>query len=182
MAPSGPVTPPAEPLTDGVVAVRPRRPTDVDAVAAASHDPAGPRWLDDPPMDAAARATSMTRVEDAWRSGRAAPLVIADAVTDEPIGIINLQFREQGEASIAYAVFPAARGRGIAPRAVDLLTAWAFGDLGLNGLLIEADEANTASLRVAEKCGFRRVAERDTGPDERGGDGRTTVVFARREP
>jgi RimJ/RimL family protein N-acetyltransferase len=177
MARSGPIEPPTGPLTDGVVAVRLRRTGDVDAIAAASHDPQTRRWLDDDPMDAPARRTSLERVEQAWRSGRAAPLVIADAVTDEPVGITNLQFRDDEVATVAYSVFPAHRGHGIAPRAVRLLAGWAFADLGLDRVLLEADEENAASLRVAEKCGFERIGSR-TEPGPEGGP-HTTVVFAR---
>jgi len=177
MSHSAPIPPLAEPLTDGAVAVRLRRESDLDAIAAASRDPESRRWLDDEPMDAAARDASLARVAEAWRTGKAAPLVIADAVTDQPVGIINLQFRDEDDATIAYSVFPAGRGRGFAPRAVRLLTGWAFRDLRLTRLLIEADEANTASVRVAEKCGFERVGSR-TAPDAEG-EPHTTVVYAR---
>ncbi|MFD3832161.1 hypothetical protein ACFWSF_29370 [Streptomyces sp. NPDC058611] len=61
-----------------------------------------------------------------------------------------------------------------------MLSEWALGELGLDRLLIEVDEANAASLRVAVKCRFERVAGR-TGPDAEGGR-RTPVVFARRAP
>ena len=119
----------------------------------------------------------MVRVEEAWRKGEAAPLVIANAVTDEPIGIINLQFRDDDVAAIAYSVFPAGRGQGIAPRAVRLLVDWAFRDLGLTQLLFETDEANAASLRVAEKCQFQRIDSRiETNSP---GLQHTTIVFAR---
>lgn len=118
---------------------------------------------------------SMARVEDAWRTGQATPLVIANAVTDEPIGIINLQFRDDDVATIAYNVFPSHRGNGIAPRAVRLVLAWALNDLGVAQLLLEADEANTSSVRVAEKCGFERIGSR-TRPNPQGGQ-HTTVVF-----
>lgn len=119
----------------------------------------------------------MVRVEEAWRSGQAAPLVIADAVTDEPVGIINLQFRDNDVAAIAYSVFPTSRGQGIAPRAVRLLVDWALRDLGLIQVLLEADEANAASLRVAEKCHFQRIDSRtETDPQ---GRQHTTAVFAR---
>ncbi|MCY0947357.1 GNAT family N-acetyltransferase [Streptomyces antarcticus] len=180
MARSLPVPPPTSVLSDGVVVVRLRRASDLDAIAEASHDPETRRWLDDTPMDGEARGASMARVEEAWRSGRAAPLVVADAVTDAPVGIVNLQFRGDDVATVAYSVFPASRGRGVAPRAVGLLSGWALGELGLERLLIEVDEANAASLRVAVKCRFERVAAR-TGPDAEGGR-RTTVVFARRAP
>jgi RimJ/RimL family protein N-acetyltransferase len=180
MGRSAPLEPPGAPLTDGVVALRRRRAGDLDAIVAASHDPETVRWLDDPPMDEAARRTSMDRVARAWQTGQGAALVVADAETDEPVGMVNLQFRNDEVATVAYGVFPGNRGRGIAPRAVRLLAEWAFGDLKLTELLLESDEANAASIRVAEKCGFRPVGTRPepgTGPADAQ---RTMLIFARR--
>ncbi|MFE9657509.1 GNAT family N-acetyltransferase [Micromonospora sp. NPDC006431] len=176
MTRSTPIAPPAAPLTDGTVALRPRRESDVEAIAAASHDPEIRRWLDDEPMDAQARRDFVARGEEMWRSGKAAPLVIADAVTDEPVGSINLQFRSDAVVTVAYGVFPQCRGRGAAPRAVRLLARWALSDLGLERVILEADEANTASIRVAEKCGFQPAGTR-TEPAGDGGE-RSIVVFA----
>ncbi|SEG89667.1 Protein N-acetyltransferase, RimJ/RimL family [Actinacidiphila yanglinensis] len=173
-----PIQPPPAPLTDGAVTVRLRRASDMDAIAAASHDPQTRRWLEDGPMDTRAKLTGVARAEEAWRSGRAAPLVVADAATDEPVGVVNLQFRAEDVAALAYSVFPAHRGRGIAARAVRLVTAWAFRDLALSRLLLEADEANSASLRVAEKSGFHRLGTR-TNPAPDGAAPRSTALFAR---
>ncbi|MGW6056686.1 GNAT family N-acetyltransferase [Streptomyces sp. NPDC055189] len=170
-----PIEPLTEPLADGVVAVRFRRESDLHAIGVASHDPDTRRWLDDTPMDEAARSTSMSRVEEAWRTGQAAPLVIVDAATDEPIGIINLQFRADDVATIAYSVFPAHRGRGIAPRAVQLVVRWAFSNLGLTRVLLEAAAENAASVRVAEKCQFQRIESR---VEARAEGLHTTIVFA----
>lgn len=175
---SRPVPPPATPLSDGVVILRARRPSDVDAVVDASHDAETQRWLEDEPLEAliddADRQAAVDRVEEAWRTGRAAPLIVADAITDEPVGLLNLQFRDDRTATIAYSVFPAHRGRGIAPWAVELVTPWARGDLGVTDLLLEADAENAASIRVAEKCGFAPVEERVT-TDTEGRERRTTV-------
>ncbi|MFU8854785.1 GNAT family N-acetyltransferase [Micromonospora sp. SL1-18] len=171
-----PIEPPATPLTDGTVALRPRRESDIEAIAAASHDPEIRRWLDDEPMDVQARHGWLARGEEMWRSGKAAPLVIADAVTDEPVGSINLQFRSDAMATVAYGVFPQCRGRGIAPRAVRLLARWALFELRLERVILEADEGNAASIRVAEKRRFHRVGTR-TEPAGDGGQ-RVLVVFA----
>ncbi|QNE21292.1 GNAT family N-acetyltransferase [Kribbella qitaiheensis] len=173
MGRTSPIKPPSRSLTDDVVVVRLRLESDLEAIAAASHDPQSLRWLTDPPMDEAARRTSLARVAEAWRSGQAAPMVIAAAATDEPVGIVNLQFRDDEVATIAYSVFPASRGQGVAPRAVQLVSGWALGELGLSQLILEADEGNAASIRVAEKCGFERTGDRV----EEGGE--TTVIFAR---
>jgi RimJ/RimL family protein N-acetyltransferase len=151
---STPIQPPAVPLTDGTVSLRCRRASDLDAICAASYDPEARRWLTDPPMDAETRAASMARVDEAFRTGRSAPLVIADCASGQPIGLINVQFRDDHVATIAYSVFPAHRGKGVAARAVRLAADWAFSHLGLSALLLEIDPGNLASIRVAQKCGF----------------------------
>lgn len=174
------IKPPAVPLTDGPVFLRYRRASDLDAICAASHDPETQRWLTDPPMDAEARAASLARVAEAFRTGRSAPLVIADTTTDQPIGLINVQFRDDYVATIAYSVFPAHRGQGVAPRAVRLAVDWAFADLGLSELLLEIDPENVASVRVAQKCGFQpsgRTLARGQGSH----GGSDKLVFAIRQ-
>jgi len=171
---------PAVPLSDGIVSLRRRRAADLDAISDASYDSETRRWLTDPPMDAEARAASMERAAEAFLSGRAAPLVIAEPESNEPIGLINLQFRDDHVATIAYSVFPAHRGKGVAPRAVRLVAEWAFGPLGLSELLLEIDPLNVASVRVAEKCGFEPADRGRTGePDTRSAD---KLVFVRVRP
>jgi RimJ/RimL family protein N-acetyltransferase len=175
------IRPPAAPLTDGTVSVRYRRASDLDAISAASHDPEILRWLADPPMDAEARAASMARVAEEFRAGRAAPLVIADSATDQPVGLINVQFRADHVATIAYSVFPANRGQGVAPRAVRLAADWAFTDLGVSEILLEIDPGNLASVKVAKKCGFA-PAGRVTAPAQgEPGSGEKLVFAVRRK-
>jgi RimJ/RimL family protein N-acetyltransferase len=143
-------------------------------------DPETRRWLDDPPMDAEARAASMARVAEAFRTGRSAPLVIAGSATDEPIGLINVQFRDDCVATIAYSVFPPHRGQGVAPRAVRLAAGWAFSDLGLSELLLEIDPGNFASVRVAQKCGFKPAGRAVAGGQGGHGSGGKLVFAIRR--
>ncbi|MER5700852.1 GNAT family protein [Micromonospora sp. NPDC002296] len=176
MVRSAPTEPPARRLTDGTVALRLRQTSDLDAIAAASHDSETRRWLDDEPMSGEARRTSLARTDEAWRSGRGAPLVIVDAVTDEPVGIINLQFQSDDVATVAYSVFPENRGQGVAPRAVRLLARWALSDLRVKRLGLEADDENSASIRVAEKCHFQYVGTRIETLED--GEQKTKVIFA----
>ncbi|MFD9596530.1 GNAT family N-acetyltransferase [Kitasatospora sp. NPDC059973] len=61
-------------------------------------------------------------------------------------------------AEVGYWTAAAARGRGVAPRALEGLTRWAFAAFAADGLvrldlLHQVD--NTASCRVAEKAGYR---------------------------
>jgi RimJ/RimL family protein N-acetyltransferase len=70
------------------------------------------------------------------------------------IGLRNISLAE-GSASLSYWVTPAARGRSIAARSVEALSAWAFESIGFNRLSIQHSTANAASCRVAERTGHR---------------------------
>jgi RimJ/RimL family protein N-acetyltransferase len=83
--------------------------------------------------------------------------VIADAETDLPIGLLNLTLDDSREVGgLAVSVFPAARGRGVAARALRLASAWALRDLHLERVFAEAAADNIASIRAIEKAGFHR--------------------------
>ena len=149
--------PPDPPLTDGEIVLRPRRAEDVPLIAEASHDPETRRWLDDEPLTADRQRDSVARAEEKWRSGESAPFVIADAATDAPLGLLNLQFRDDHEvAELAVSVFPRARGRGVASRALRLGAIWGLHEVGLHRVFAEAAAENAASVRAIERAGFLR--------------------------
>jgi RimJ/RimL family protein N-acetyltransferase len=154
-----PLVPPATPPTDGEIILRLRRPEDVPLIAEASRDPETIRRLEDEPMTPERERSSIARVEEQWRTGAAAPFVVADARDDRAVGLVNLQFGE--DATLAVSVFPQERGRGIASRALRLAATWGLRDLGLREVVAEAAADNTASIRAIEKAGFRRVGLRD---------------------
>jgi RimJ/RimL family protein N-acetyltransferase len=104
---------------------------------------------------------SLIRISEAnRRAGKLLHLVIADNSDDRVLGEILL-FRRAAEAAethianIAYVVDPAERGRGIATGAVELLSEWAFAELGLERLQLTIHPDNHASRRVAEKAGYQ---------------------------
>ena len=156
-----------ETLTDGVTTLRLRRVDDVPIILAAAQDPEVRHWLDDEPRPQESPAENVARILERFDSGSAAPLVIADAASDEPMGLINLQFRSDALATIAYSVFPAARGRGVAVRAVRIMERWATGRLGLAELRLEIDRDNLPSLRVAAKLGWHELSTPESAMDER---------------
>src|ERR687897_987938 len=57
---------------------------------------------------------------------------------------------------LGYWAAPEFRGRGYVTRAVRLLSRWAFDDVELPRLQLGTFPGNTASERVAQKCGFTR--------------------------
>ena len=126
-------------------------------IAEASHDAETLRRLDDEPLPPDRHADSVLRTEEQWRSGSGAPFVIADAAGDRPLGLLNLQFGADDEvAGVAVSVFPEARGRGVASKAMRLGATWGLRELGLRRVFAEAAVDNEASIRAIEKAGFQR--------------------------
>ena len=97
------------------------------------------------------------RYESGWDDASRAGFAIRGHL-DEFLGfaaLVDLDL-EHREGEIGYMVVPAARGRGIAPRAVELLTRWGFDELELIRLELRIDVENPASERVAQRTGYRR--------------------------
>jgi RimJ/RimL family protein N-acetyltransferase len=65
---------------------------------------------------------------------------------------------ESASGDVGYWCAPEARGRGVVTRALRRLCRFAFDELHLQRIELVADPDNSASLRVAEKAGFRREA------------------------
>jgi RimJ/RimL family protein N-acetyltransferase len=97
------------------------------------------------------------RYERGWEDGSRAGFAIRarDGGFLGFAAIVELDL-EHREGEIGYMVVPAARGRGVAPRAVELLTRWGFDELGLLRLELRIDVENPASERVAERTGYVR--------------------------
>ncbi|WP_410581089.1 GNAT family N-acetyltransferase [Amycolatopsis sp. lyj-108] len=95
--------------------------------------------------------------EQRWRAETDASWAVVDAREDRPVGQVGLRALSLFEASaqLSYWVLPAARGAGIAGRAVAALTRWAFETVRLHRLFLLHSTANAASCRVADKAGYR---------------------------
>jgi RimJ/RimL family protein N-acetyltransferase len=71
--------------------------------------------------------------------------------------VLKLDARDRSRAEVGFWTTAPSRGRGIAPRAVNALTTWAFDtftDAGLEQLILLHDVRNQASCRVAEKADY----------------------------
>jgi ribosomal-protein-alanine N-acetyltransferase len=91
-----------------------------------------------------------------WAAETAAHWAIVDAQSGRLLGraaLKHLNFAD-GTADVAYWTVPAARGKGVCPRAVNAMALWAFGVAGFRRLELEHAMANGASCRVAGKAGF----------------------------
>jgi RimJ/RimL family protein N-acetyltransferase len=64
--------------------------------------------------------------------------------------------REERTVELGYVVAPKARGRGVARRALELLTEWALSELGALRIELRISVDNPASSRVAERAGYVR--------------------------
>ncbi len=148
---------PVEGLGDGVVRLRVMVEADLPAIAAACRDPDIPRWTRVPEDYREADARSWFQQEAAERSrGQQLGLVVVDLDGDRllgSVGIVHPNWAE-GRCELGYWVAREARGRGIATRAVRLLTTWIFDSLPIDRVEICAEPRNTASRRVAEQAGF----------------------------
>ncbi|MER7452130.1 GNAT family N-acetyltransferase [Nocardia beijingensis] len=100
-------------------------------------------------------------VERQWDrpvSGSGYPFVIARAADGKPLGSIGVWTRDLGEgrASVGYWLVRSARGQGVAARALQAVADWAFEQLAVARLQLYVEPWNTASIRTAERAGFRR--------------------------
>jgi len=155
-------------LTDGVVALRPVAPDDVDAWLAGEDDEQI-RWFEAP---GPAPRANVERAIDAWVDGWASGgpvrhLAICDARTAALAGGVEVRPPDadvptptDGLVNLSYLVFPAFRGRGFAVRASRLLVAWAAAHLDVREVEIKVLEGNAASLAVAARLGAVRVGTR----------------------
>src|SRR5262249_13964414 len=83
-----------------------------------------------------------------------------DAFVGE-LGFADLQReiepRLDGMAEIGWLVAPRVHGRGYATEAVRATITWGDANLPVNRMVALIDPSNGASLRVAERCGFREL-------------------------
>jgi RimJ/RimL family protein N-acetyltransferase len=149
--------PPDPPLADEairLVQLGPAHEPDITALLEDEDVRTYTRVPSDPPPGFA--ATWVARYEEGWREGSRAGFAI-ESPEGEFLGLgmfVRLDEGRQGE--IGYVVGPAARGKGVATRALRLLTEWGFADLGLERIELWIDTANPDSERVAERAGYQR--------------------------
>jgi RimJ/RimL family protein N-acetyltransferase len=145
-------------LRDGDLVLRPKRPDDADALAAACQDPEISRWTFVPSPYTRADADHYIVVSDQEAAaGTAVHLIAVDANDDRLLGSFSMMEldRAPGFGEIGYWVAAGARGRGVATRATRLLADWAREALGLTRIEVLPHKDNGPSRRVAEKAGFR---------------------------
>ena len=139
-------------LSDDELVLRPWRTDDLDALVVAIDDPEIGRWMPMIPHPYSAEAGAAYLARSAGREGRFA---IVGAGDRKLLGGISLVPRHWGRAEIGYWIRADERGRGLATRALVLVSRWGL-QRGFRRLQLHADVENPASHRVAEKAGFSR--------------------------
>ncbi len=147
---------PVEGLGDGRIRLRLHADADVPAIVAACQDPEIPRWTRVPDQYGETEARAWLAQETEGRAGgEALGLVIVGPDDGGLLGSIGARLElADGRCELGYWTARRARGRGVATRAVRLLSGWAFEALGVGRLQILVEPDNTASRRVAERAGF----------------------------
>jgi RimJ/RimL family protein N-acetyltransferase len=79
---------------------------------------------------------------------------IVDAASGEPVGMCGIDsWSNTDVAQFGYWLAPAARGSGLATRAVMLMTTWMF-KLGAARVFLTIQSENTTSAAVARRAGY----------------------------
>ena len=154
-------------LTDGIVVLRPLDLGDV-AEHLAGEDEELVRWLNGGPGTRETVEAHVRACMAAWQTG--GPTVTFGIRAGEPerlVGTVDAHLElaglEAGQANIAYGLYPQARGRGLASRAVTLMCTFLATRHGVREAIIRTEPANAASAAVARRAGFHLA--------RRGGEG-----------
>ncbi|MEV5595240.1 GNAT family N-acetyltransferase [Streptomyces sp. NPDC052496] len=145
-------------IADDGLALRPWRLADLPLVREASEDAYIPLITTVPA--ACSEPAAVAFVERQWgraTTGAGYPFVVVTP-GGRPVGMVGLWLKDldQGRASLGYWVVESARGRGTAVRALRTVAGWALGELRIPRLELYIEPWNTASVRTAERAGFRR--------------------------
>jgi RimJ/RimL family protein N-acetyltransferase len=122
-------------------------------------DPAMRRWVAvhvSTPEEAAAWVAAQ---QDGWHTGDRVSFAVLDD-RHRLVGCVALK-KPHTKPEVGYWTAAQARGLGVATRAVDALSTWAFSAYGLDRIELLHQVDNVASCRVAEKTGY---ALRETLP------------------
>lgn len=144
-------------LAEGLL-LRPFEDADAPALTEAYRDETLRRFTRRPVEDDESARSWLAVQYEGWAAGTRYSFAVLDAAGGELLG--NVALKRGGApdtAEVGYWTAAPARGRGVAPRGVQALTAWAFEAFAPSGLrridlLHQVD--NTASCRVALKCGY----------------------------
>lgn len=138
-------------LQDEQILLRPPDERDLAAIELGIHDPDVIRGFGQPALSGE-QLLALNRKR--WEDGESATFAIC-AAAGGCVGHVFVNLADRRRGSIGYWLLPEARGKGLATRAVRLVSRWALLELGLARLTLLTEPANVRSRRVAERCGFQ---------------------------
>ncbi|WP_073444117.1 GNAT family N-acetyltransferase [Streptomyces yunnanensis] len=143
--------------------LRPWRMEDIAALVEVGRDPALRQWANSVVDNAADGARWVEAQQRGWAVGERFGFAVLEAqpgsIREQLVGNVVLKEVTSGkpEAEVGYWTAAHARGRGVAPRALEALTSWAFDTFeadGLKRLKLLHQVDNLASCRVAQKSRY----------------------------
>jgi RimJ/RimL family protein N-acetyltransferase len=125
---------------------------DVGPLLEVYRDPAIRRWVQVPIGTSEEAAAWVAAQQDGWRTGDR----LSFAVHEDSHGLVGCVVlkKPNTKPEVGYWTAPQARGLGVASRAVDALSVWAFSTYELDHIELLHRVDNVASCRVAEKAGY----------------------------
>lgn len=146
-------------LADDVVVLRPWDEADIPQQLEAFTDPELLTHSDWAPQSSGEARRRLVDQEQARLRGEQIDFALADRSDLTLVwggASLNGVDSVNRRASLGYWLAPAARGRGVASRAVRLIACWAFETVLLARLEITCGPDNHGSQSVAQRCGFTR--------------------------
>lgn len=139
----------------GGLLLRPWEPSDAPDFFAAYQDPEIRYWHTRQPQSEEQVREWFDHYRQAWAQETGASWAVTrgggEVLGRIAISGLNL---DDGVAGCSYWVLPAARGAGVATRALTALSLWALDEAGFHRLYLDHSTRNHASCRVAIKSGF----------------------------
>jgi RimJ/RimL family protein N-acetyltransferase len=167
---------PEPPLRDEAIMLRPWRDADAPEIVRCCSDALVPRYIPVIPTP-----YTMSDAEQFIDRSRTHPDEVNLAIAEHsgPLaGAIGVSIQaDRDVAEIGYWLAPEARGRGLATRALRLLSAWTLRETGIARLQLQTDVENMASQAVATRAGFTREAVLRSYMNNRG-TRRDSVMFS----
>ncbi|MEE1796753.1 GNAT family N-acetyltransferase [Streptomyces sp. BE308] len=144
-------------LSDGFITLSPLRLDDVEAHLA-GEDELLVRWLNGGPGTREGVEAYFRHCRDQWdTAGPLRAFGIRVRADEELAGTVDLRFTGEGlapgQVNVAYGLYPSWRGRGLATRAVLLVTQYAAAEGGAEAV-IQVEPENPGSAAVARRAAF----------------------------
>jgi [ribosomal protein S5]-alanine N-acetyltransferase len=145
-------------LRGKAVLLRPFEASDAAILEEVATDPLIPKITTVPAVYSEDAALAyIERQHDRLRSGEGYSFAISLGEGAQAVGQIGVWVPDlaKGRATVGYWVAASARGNGLAGKALDLVSSWAFENLPIHRLTGYVEPWNLGSIRTAESAGFQ---------------------------